>query len=99
MTLHHRTHGYMEKFHMPINFAERGSGRHEVMRQRIGGYVDDGVRDMLDDVIAGEESEATAKSLLEILASSKKPLYTGAKLSQLDAISQLMAVKAEFGCS
>ena len=45
-----------------------------------------------------EEPEETAKAFLEILASSKKPLYEGAKLSVLDAISQLMAVKAEYGC-
>ena len=36
---------------------------------------------------------------MEVLASSKKPLYAGAKISQLDAISQLIAVKAEYGCS
>ena len=33
---------------------------------------------------------------IEMLASSKKPLYEGAKISQLDAISQLMAVKAKY---
>ena len=44
MTLHLRTYGYMKNFDMPINFAERDRGREEVMRQRIGGYVDDGVR-------------------------------------------------------
>ena len=81
------------------------------MQQRIDGYEDDGVRDMLDDVIVAEtanatpsenepeEPEATAKAFLEVLASSKKPLYAGAKISQLDAISQLIAVKAEYGCS
>lgn len=112
MTEHLRTHGYMPNFDMPpINIAERDRGREEVMRQRIGGYADDGVRDMLDDVIAAEtahatpsenepeEPEATAKAFLKVLASSKKPLFAGAKLSQLDAISQLIAVKAEYGCS
>jgi hypothetical protein len=96
---------------MPINFAQRDHGREEVIRQRITGYEDDGVGDMLDDVLAAqptptarpanepEEPEETAKAFLDILASSKKPLYEGAKLSQLDAISQLMAVKAEYGCS
>jgi hypothetical protein len=59
---------------------------------------------MLDDVIAietahatpsenePEESEATTKAFLEVLASSKKPLYAGAKISHRDAISQLIAV-------
>ena len=54
MTLHLRTYGYMKNFDMPINFAERDRGREEVMRKRIDGYADDGVRDMLDDVIAIE---------------------------------------------
>ena len=112
MSEHLRTHGYMPNFDMPpINIAEQDRGREEVMRQRIDGYEDDGVRDMLDDVIVAEtanatpsenepeELEATAKAFLEVLASSKKPLYAGAKISQLDAISQLIAVKAEYGCS
>nr|XP_020159405.1 uncharacterized protein LOC109744661 [Aegilops tauschii subsp. strangulata] len=63
---------------------------------------------MLDDVFAAEPTppshsanglEETAKAFLDILASSRKPLYEGAKLSMLDAMSQLMAVKAEYGCS
>ena len=112
MSEHLRTHGYMPNFDMPpINIAEQDRGREEVMRQRIDGYEDDGVRDMLDDVIVAEtanatpsenepeEPEATAKAFLEVLASSKKPLYAGAKISQLDAISQLIAVKAEYGYS
>ena len=111
MTKHLRTHGFMPNFNMPINFAQRDRGREDVIRQRVAGYEDDGVRDMLDDVFAAqptppshsanepEEPEETAKAFLEILASSKKPLYEGAKLSVLDAISQLMAVKAEYGCS
>ena len=112
MSEHLRTHGYMPNFDMPpINIAEQDRGREEMMRQRIDGYEDDGVRDMLDDVIVAEtanatpsenepeEPEATAKAFLEVLASSKKPLYAGAKISQLDAISQLIAVKAEYGCS
>jgi hypothetical protein len=53
-------HGYMPNFEMPlINFAERDRGREEVMQQRIGGYEDDGVRDMLDDVIVAEMAHAT----------------------------------------
>ena len=49
MSEHLRTHGYMPNFDMPpINIAEQDRGREEVMRQRIDGYEDDGVRDMLD---------------------------------------------------
>ena len=112
MSEHLRTHGYMPNIDRPpINKAEQDRGREEVMRQHIDGYEDDGVSDMLDDVIVAEtanatpsenepeEPEATAKAFLEVLASSKKPLYAGVKISQLDAISQLIAVKAEYGCS
>ena len=94
MSEHLRTHEYMPNFDMPpINIAEQDRGREEVMRPRIDGYEDDGVRDMLDDVIVAEtanatpsenepeEPEATAKAFLEVLASLKKPLYAGAKIS------------------
>ena len=53
MTKHLRTHGFMPNFDMPpINIAEQDRGREEVIRQRVAGYEDDGVRDMLDDVFA-----------------------------------------------
>ena len=96
--------GYMPNFIMPIDIAEQQRSREEVMRQRIDGNEDDGIRDMLDDLCAvdpkepeepgePEEPEPTAKAFIEMLASSKKPLYEGAKISQLDAISQLLALK------
>ena len=44
-----------------------------------------------------EEPEPTAKAFLEMMASAKKPLYPGAEISQLDAISQLLADKAKHG--
>ena len=60
MSEHLRTHGYMPNFDMlPINIAEQDRGREEVMRQRIDGYEDDEVRDMLDDVIVAETANAT----------------------------------------
>ena len=43
-----------------------------------------------------EEPEPTAKAFLDMMASAKKPLYEGAKISQLDAISQLLADKAQY---
>ena len=48
MSEHLRTHEYMPNFDMPpINIADQDHGREEVMRQRIDGYEDDEVRDML----------------------------------------------------
>ena len=42
-----------------------------------------------------EEPEPTAKAFFDMMAAAKKPLYTGAKISQLDAISQCLAVKCQ----
>ena len=44
----------MPNFNMLINFAQRDRGREDVIRQRVAGYEDDGVRDMLDDVFAAQ---------------------------------------------
>ena len=44
-----------------------------------------------------EEPEATAKAFLNTMASAKKPLYPNAAISQLDAVSQLLADKAKNG--
>ena len=44
-----------------------------------------------------DEPEPTAKAFLEMMATAKKPLYPGAEISQLDAISQLLADKAKHG--
>uniref|UniRef100_A0ACD5XP76 Uncharacterized protein n=1 Tax=Avena sativa TaxID=4498 RepID=A0ACD5XP76_AVESA len=44
-----------------------------------------------------EEPEAIAKAFLDMMASAKKPLYPNATISQLDAVSQLLADKAKNG--
>ena len=44
-----------------------------------------------------DEPEPTAKAFLEMMATAKKPLYPGAEISQLDALSQLLADKAKHG--
>jgi hypothetical protein len=105
----------MPDFTMPINFAERDRERWEVMRQRIDGNADDGIRNLLDDLHYAQqahslppeddleepeepegpdEPEATTKAFLDMMASTKKPLYQGAEISQLDAILQKLATKA-----
>ena len=83
MSEHLRTHGYMPNFDMPP----------------INIVIVAEMANATPSENEPEEPEATAKAFLEVLASSKKPLYAGAKISQLDAISQLIAVKAEYGCS
>ena len=59
-------------------------------------------RDMLDDFHEAhfdegrreEEPEATAKTYYNMLAVAQQPLYGHTKVSQLDAIARLMAVKS-----
>ena len=70
----------------PLHIAEQERGIEEVMLQRIDGYEDDGV--IVSETVnvtpsenEPEEPKATAKAFLEVLASSKKPLYAGAKIS------------------
>ena len=107
MTKHLMLHGYMPNFTVWVQHGEQepDRGRDEVMRQRINGNEDDGIRNMLDDLgdarraHQDEEPEATAKAYLDMLAAAKKPLYGTAKISQLDAISQLLAIKAQYGIS
>ena len=105
MTKHLRSNGYMENYTMPVNDGEHECSREEVTRQHIDGDQDDGIRDMLDDLHraetphSGEEPEHTAKVFFDTMASAKKHLYEGAQISQLDSISQLLAVKARYGCS
>ena len=46
-----------------------------------------------------EEPEPTAKAYYDILAVAQEPLHGHTKISQLDAIARLMAVKSHFTLS
>src|SRR3954462_4516068 len=43
-----------------------------------------------------QDPEPSAKAFYDIMESAKRPLYPGAKVSQLDTISQLLATKLQF---
>jgi hypothetical protein len=82
--------------------------RNEVVRQRIEDHDDDaGVGDMLDDFHEAhfegerieEEPEPTAKAYYDMLGAAQEPLHGYTKVSQLDAIARLMAVKSQFTMS
>ena len=84
--------------------------RREVVRQRIADYDSDaGVGDMLDDyheahleeqeALREEEPEPTAKAYYEMLAAAQQPLHGHTKVSKLDGIARLMAVKSQFSMS
>ena len=77
--------------------------RDEVVRQCIEDHdADAGVGDMLDDFHEAhfegerreEEPEPTAKAYYDMLAAAQEPLHGHTKISQLDAIARLMAVKS-----
>ena len=46
-----------------------------------------------------EEPEATAKAYYDMLSAAQQPLHGHSKVSQLDAIARLMAVKFQFSLS
>jgi len=66
-----------------------------------------GVGDMLHDYHEAhfgegpqeEEPEATAKAYYEMLEAAQKPLHGQTKVSQLDGIGRLMALKSQFSQS
>ena len=66
-----------------------------------------GIGDMLDDYEEAhfgegpqeEEQEATTKVFYEMLEVAQKPLHGQTKVSQLDGIGRLMALKSQFGLS
>ena len=78
------------------------------MRQRIEEYDDDaGVGDMLNDYHEAhfdegrreEVPEATAKAYYDMLSAAQQPFHGHSKVSQLDAIARLMAVKSQLSLS
>jgi len=82
--------------------------RDEVVRQRIDDCdADGGVGDMLHDYHEAhfgegpqeEEPEATAKAYYEMLEAAQKPLHGQTKVSQMDGIGRLMALKSQFSLS
>ena len=75
--------------------AERA--RAEVLRRHTdkhGTRMQYMVQDFDDARDSDEEMEESAKAFTEMLESSKRPLHEHTELCQLDAISQIMALKA-----
>src|SRR3989337_3959684 len=73
--------------------------RAEVVRRRTdehGTGMEDMVQNFDDARDSDDEMEESAKAFNEMLESSKRPLHKHTELCQLDAISQIMALKAQF---
>ena len=108
MSKHLVKNGFTSDYTRWIYHGEADRGRDEVLRQRIEEYDDDaGVGDMLndyhethfDEASREEEPEATAKAYYDMLSAAQQPLHGHTKVSQLDAIARLMAVKSQFTLS
>jgi hypothetical protein len=91
-----------------VYHGEDGRMREEVVRPRVEDYdADAGVADMLNDYHEAqfaegrteEEPEATARAFYDMFAAAQKPLHGQIKVSQLDAIGRIMALKSQYSLS
>ena len=103
MTQHLCNYGFTRDYIQWTYHGEANRMRNEVVRQCIEDHdADAGVGDMLDDFHEAhfegerreEEPEPTAKAYYDMLATAQEPLHGHTKVSQLDAIACLMAVKS-----
>jgi uncharacterized protein YuzB (UPF0349 family) len=74
--------------------ARAEEGRHRTDEHGTG--MEDMVEDFDDARDSDDETEESAKAFNDMLESSKCPLHEHTELCQLDAIAQVMALKAQF---
>ena len=94
--------GFTADYTLWVYHGEADRMREEVVRPRVEDYdADAGVADMLNDYHEAqfaegrtEEPEATAKAFYDMFAAAQKPLHDQTKVSQLDAIGRIMALKS-----
>ena len=99
--------GFMEDYTRWVYHGEADRMREEVVRPRVEDYdADVGVADMLNDYHKAqfaegrmEETEATAKAFYDMFVAAQKPLHGQTKVSQLDAIGCIMALKSQYSLS
>jgi hypothetical protein len=100
--------GFWPRYIVWVHHGERGQSRSDVIRQRTddgGGYIENRIPEMVDDVRHAfdipleEEPEPTTQAFFDMLTASNKPLHGHTKVSQLDAITRLLAMKYQFNIS
>jgi hypothetical protein len=100
--------GFRPGYTVWVHHSERGQSRSDVICQRTndgGGYNENRIPEMVDDVRHAfdipleEEPEPTTQAFFDMLNASNKPLHGHTKVSQLDAITCLLAVKSQFSVS
>jgi hypothetical protein len=102
-------HGFTPNYYRWIFHGEPHRRREDVVRPRVEDYdAEAGVADMLDDFHEAhfaeerteeQEPEASAKAFYDMFDSAQKPLHGHTKVSQLDAIGRLMALKSQYSLS
>jgi hypothetical protein len=101
--------GFVPNYTRWVHHGERDRIREEVVRPLLEEYdADAGMADMMEDFQEGrfaqgmeveEDPEETAKAFYTMMESAQKPLHEKTRVSQLDAISQLIALKSQLGIS
>jgi hypothetical protein len=106
MVSHLCRHGFCPDYEIWICHGETIETRIDMVRQRTeepNYHETNQLHDMIDDVhdayvsVEDEESEPTAHEFYRMLSASSHPLHEHTKVSQLDSITQLLAVKSQFG--
>ena len=106
MVSHLCKHGFCPDYDVWVYHGETGQVREDVVRQRIeemsdheAGRLDDMIDDVRDAYVSvgDEEPEPTAQAFYKMLRASSQPLHEHTTVSQLDAITRLLAVKSQYG--
>ena len=98
-------HGFVANYTHWIYHGEGDRIREEVVRPRLEEYDGDARMADFHDArfVEGleeeEDLEETAKAFLAMLDSTQKPLHEKIMVSQLDAISRLIALKSQLSLS
>jgi hypothetical protein len=100
--------GFIEDYTWWVYHGGANRTREEVVRPHVKDYdADGGVGDMLDDYgeahfgegCTEEEPKENAKVYYDMLSSTQRPLHGHTKVSQLDAIRHVMALKSQYSMS
>ena len=106
MVSHLCKHGFCPDYDVWVYHGETGQVREDVVRQCIeemndheAGRLDDMIDDVRDAYVSvgDEEPEPTAQAFYKMLRPSSQPLHEHTTVSQLDAITRLLAVKSQYG--
>jgi hypothetical protein len=108
METHLAKYGFTADYTRWVYHGEADRVREEVMRPCVDDYDDEGgVGDMLNgyheahfgEGCTEEEPEASAKAYYDMLSAAQKPLHGQTRVSQLDGIGRVMALKSQYSMS